>query len=68
MKLPFGAQQFWSYVRQLAAGTGIGTQLANVGSLGTGRWIILALGGALLIVEHYVGDPSTGTTPPKASS
>lgn len=27
--------------------------------------ILLVAGSVILAVEHYVGDPSTGTTPPK---
>lgn len=68
MNLNISSQQFWSYLRQLAAATGIGTQFANLGHLGTGRWVTIGGGILLLIVEHYLGDPSTGNTPAKVTT
>jgi hypothetical protein len=63
VNIDLNKQQLGSFVRQLAAFVAIGTQVANVGHLGTVRPILVAAGAILLAIEHYVGDPSTGSTP-----
>lgn len=58
-------QPFASILRQIAAVAAVvigALQTTNVipGSYG---WVLTAIGGIVLAVEHYVSDPSTGTTP-----
>ena len=63
LQLPTSQQAIFADLRQLAAIAGI-----TVGATGTWTgWkgiLGMAAGAAILIVEHYVGDPSTGATPP----
>jgi hypothetical protein len=67
LSLPTDKQSLFSDLRQLLAIAGI-----TVGATGTWtgwRGIVSMVGGAaLLIVEHYVGDPSTGTGTPAPPS
>jgi hypothetical protein len=60
LQLPTSQQAIFADLRQLAAIAGI-----TVGATGTWTgWkgiISMVAGAAILIVEHYVGDPSTGT-------
>ena len=68
VKLPT-TQQLGSWLRQAAAVAGIVVSLGNQLSLPTSvRTVVLAISGAILGVEHYVSDPSTGSTPPKDPS
>lgn len=68
LQIPTSQQALFSDLRQLAAIAGI-----TVGATGTWTgWkgiISMIAGAAILIVEHYVSDPTTGTgtpTPPAA--
>lgn len=60
-------QQVSSWVRQAAAIVGIIViGLLNIGSLPSSvRVVLTATSGIVLAIEHFVSDPSTGSTPPK---
>jgi hypothetical protein len=66
IKVP-SSQQLSSLVRQAAAIFGLITVSENTWHLPTSvRAVVAAVSGSLLIVEHYLSDPSTGTPAPKA--
>ena len=60
-----GTQQIASWLRQLGAICALA--YAIVGSIQSRQWgakntMLTLIGGILLAIEHYVGDPSTGST------
>lgn len=58
-------QQIGSIGRQIAAILGLVFTIGNQGNWPGGLRAVIGLGSALLLaVEHYVGDPSTGSPPP----
>ena len=63
-QLPTSQQALFADLRQLAAIAGITVPLT--GNLSGWKGIASFVGGiAILVIEHYVGDPSTGTPAPK---
>ena len=63
--MTISTQQVASFMRQLGAWAAIGYSV--VSSLTSTSWgakdtALTAIGGVLLAIEHYVSDPSTGTT------
>jgi hypothetical protein len=58
-------QQVASWLRQAGAIAAVViSALGTISMPSAVRAVIGAAGGILLVVEHYVSDPSTGTTPP----
>lgn len=62
-------QRFWAVVRQLAAFASIVLGAIPQTGLPTSvRVPLVAFGGVLTAIEHFVADPSTGTTPPTTTT
>lgn len=58
-------QQIASILRQAAAiAMVVIAALDTISMPAAVRGVLTAVGGAILAVEHYVGDPSTGNPPP----
>lgn len=69
MTIDLGSQRFWAVVRQVlsvaAIVMGALTQaLSSIHLPVAVSSVLAAAGGIILAIEHYVADPSTGTTPP----
>jgi hypothetical protein len=67
MTINIGSQRFWAVVRQVlsvaAIVMGALTQALSSIHLPIGvSSVLVAIGGVILGIEHYVADPSTGTT------
>lgn len=59
------SQRVGSWLRQAAAVAGLVVSLGNQMSLPNSvRSVVAVVSGLLLVVEHYLGDPSTGNPPP----
>jgi hypothetical protein len=60
-------QRFWAVVRQMAGFASIILgAIPETGLPNAVRIPLVAFGGIVTAIEHYVADPSTGTTPPPA--
>lgn len=67
--MTINTQQVASIVRQLAAVAAIVIgSLSSINLPTSVHGILVAAGAVLLAIEHYVGDPSTGTTTTSTSS
>jgi hypothetical protein len=63
--IKINTQQVASWLRQAAAIAAVVVSALDTISMPAGvRAVLVAVGGAILTAEHYVADPSTGTTPP----
>ena len=65
MTVNLNSQRIASILRQIGAVAALA--YAIVGSIQSSQWgskntVLTLVGGLLLTIEHFVGDPSTGTT------